>query len=136
MRSLKQQKKSSYLRSKNYAKALLQFQDVGMSLVDLNKNPDIVDIKGNLLEANRTIKKLNNNYHTKPVNMKTDNNRKIVKSVNKALLNVINNAGTDKSPIITSREVTNAAGKIIGVAKVELAWNDRSGEMTKPDILK
>jgi hypothetical protein len=37
---------------------------------------------------------------------------------------------------MVARVKANAAGKVINAAKVHLAWNDRSGENSKPALLK
>jgi ribosomal protein S3 len=131
MQSRKQQKNKNYLRSKQYAEACLLSQ--GWKEEWLKLLPEIGNAKVVIMTANRTIRGKTTTI-TKTIIM--GKGKTNIERLNNAMMEIVENAGSPKAPLTVARVKTNAAGKVINAARVQLNWNDRSGSNTKPELLK
>ena len=131
MQSRRQQKNKNYLRSKQYAEAYLLNQ--GWKEEWLKLLQEIGNAKVVIMTANRTIRGKTTTI-TKTIIM--GKGKTNIEKLNNAMMEIVENAGSPKAPLTVARVKTNAAGKLINAARVELAWNDRSGENKKPELLK
>ncbi len=99
----------------------------------MKKLPELSNAKVLIMTANRSIKS-----KTKTITkiMQMGKSKKTIDRLNSAMMNIVENAGEPSAPLMVARVKANAAGKVINAAKVHLAWNDRSGENSKPALLK
>lgn len=129
--SIKQQNNKNYLRSKQYGEACLINQ--GWEEEWLRLYPEISEAKVVIMTANRTIRGKVTTI-TKTIIM--GKGKTNIERLNNAMMEIVENAGNPKAPLSVARVKTNAAGKVINAARIELAWGDRSGENKKPELLK
>ncbi len=131
MESRKQQKNKNYLKSIQYG-AVNLFNE-GWKKEWLKRFPELSNAKVYIMSANRAIR-LKTTTITKMIKM--EKGKKNIDKLTNSMMNIVENAGSKKAPLNVAKIKTNAAGKAINAARIELAWNDRSGENIKPALLR